>query len=682
MPTPEEINNLISELTTLTQAINNNSTVLATTVVQRVDDDKELETMSAEMLAEILNERFATNNTLVYRNEDQRKVALIQAQNDNPAYVTTRAARTALIETEATQKAAIERDRNLFKVKLALLQYYVAATESAVVVTPPPTQPPTTPTTPQLWLPTAALSATPGYYGIATQGNKVHTVSSGYDAASPILYRRSDDEGANWNAPVNLGAGIVYLEKPLAANANVIALVYTRDVVQITDFYGTRTVGNLAVRSSVDNGATWRAEQIISNGGRNLRQSIAVSTVGGVTSIHIVWMDYRNGRWDLFYARSINGGVSFLPEVLLVPGAADGTLNVGAARPTIAAIGNKISIYWMDSRDNNNSGTIEGGTFIPQYTEIYRKNSSDNGASWGADARLTGIGGSAANPYSGRPSAESGVGTDLHLLFDRRNRTAPIKNKLAYMKSANGGDAFAAEVFLTDASGDATHGSTAVKDNNLFVVYSDDKSGTDLVYSRKSTNGGTAWEAEQVVSSEFGGAAPLTAMSTNYVHTLYGGAADIRYSRHSITGSIAAVSYPIARSVRFYPKAGAEQRSANGIIQGSNTSQTSGFVDLGTLPAAPVAGWQEVAFANATEYKYLRIFYPAAAGEYRGDISELEFRTVSGAAIGRAAAFGDGWYGQPDPSEDFNKAFDGDLVTRTIGALNTIFFVGIEVLPT
>lgn len=59
------------------------------------------------------------------------------------------------------------------------------------------------------------------------------------------------------------------------------------------------------------------------------------------------------------------------------------------------------------------------------------------------------------------------------------------------------------------------------------------------------------------------------------------------------------------------------------MIQGSNTSSTSGYVDLYTITQTPPEGvYTTASFANATAYRYVRYLGPT---DSYGNIAELEF---------------------------------------------------------
>lgn len=125
MPTDEIlIKNLETDLETLANEIQTVSIALAETLEALAAADEQIETRTAQMLGNILNLRAPEGNKLVYTNDDRRKVKLIETQQIDQDFQAYLSARKTLIETSATQKAEIEKNRNLHKSKLLILQYY------------------------------------------------------------------------------------------------------------------------------------------------------------------------------------------------------------------------------------------------------------------------------------------------------------------------------------------------------------------------------------------------------------------------------------------------------------------------------------------------------------------------------------------------------------------------------
>jgi hypothetical protein len=74
--------------------------------------------------------------------------------------------------------------------------------------------------------------------------------------------------------------------------------------------------------------------------------------------------------------------------------------------------------------------------------------------------------------------------------------------------------------------------------------------------------------------------------------------------------------------IRYYPRANFANRMVGGKFQGSNTSRTSGYVDLLTISIQPTAGaWTEATISDTTKYRYIR--YKSPNGGF-GNIAEIE----------------------------------------------------------
>lgn len=129
---------------------------------------------------------------------------------------------------------------------------------------------------------------------------------------------------------------------------------------------------------------------------------------------------------------------------------------------------------------------------------------------------------------------------------------------------------------------------------------------------------------------------------------------------------------PSVNGARLFAAPGAAAALAGGKIVGSNTSPMNDFVDLALIEEPPPEGrWVELAFDNATPYRYVKYYGPPGS---RGVLAELELyeggERLSGAAFGSAgAADGSG----------FELALDGDTSTWFEGALPNDNYVGIDV---
>jgi hypothetical protein len=85
--------------------------------------------------------------------------------------------------------------------------------------------------------------------------------------------------------------------------------------------------------------------------------------------VHVVWFDNRDYNNELYYKRSIDGGVNWEEDVRLTYDTSN------SSYPSVAVSGSTVHVVWIDTREGN--------------YEIYYKHSIDAGVNWGAETRLT-----------------------------------------------------------------------------------------------------------------------------------------------------------------------------------------------------------------------------------------------------------------------------------------------------
>ncbi|HZV71133.1 MAG TPA: SBBP repeat-containing protein [Saprospiraceae bacterium] len=198
-------------------------------------------------------------------------------------------------------------------------------------------------------------------------------------------------------------------------------------------------------------------------------QCIAVS--GQI--VHIVWTDRRDGADEVFYKRSMDGGINWDADVRLT---ADD--NIYSGRANIVVWNNEVHVVWMDRRDGNN--------------ELYYKRSINNGNTWGNDTRLT-----TNSSTSENPSLVIDFQT-LHLAWnDKRDG----QNEIYYKRSTNGGLSWTADTRLTNNAGESIKPSVAIADTLVHVIWEDLRNGTSEIFYKRSLNNGMAWGNDTKLSN-------------------------------------------------------------------------------------------------------------------------------------------------------------------------------------
>lgn len=150
---------------------------------------------------------------------------------------------------------------------------------------------------------------------LATSGSDVQIVyeAGPITAGSDIYQVRSIDTGATWGAPINLTNDPESSSFPdIAFDGDDVHLVWSSApyVFPEPESYVMHSV-------SSDRGVTFGTPQsLTANPARSLSPSLAISS-GAPSTVHVAWMDDR-ASWDIYYARSVDGGLNWEPEVALV----------------------------------------------------------------------------------------------------------------------------------------------------------------------------------------------------------------------------------------------------------------------------------------------------------------------------------------------------------------------------
>jgi hypothetical protein len=209
-----------------------------------------------------------------------------------------------------------------------------------------------------------------------------------------IYYKRSADGGLTWDPDVRLTNKAAYAGLP-----GIVLFGSTVLVVWEDDRDGN---GEIYYKQSGDEGLTWEPDTRLTNEPGNSWDP-CISSNDSV--VHVVWMDDRDGGgYEVYYNRSMDGGVSWSSDTRLTNAAAP------SKYPTIAVSGTRVHVTWQDQRDMN--------------YEIYYKRSEDAGLTWQEDTRLTNAFGASEWPHVGVADAA------LHVIwYDDRNGNDEIYYK-------------------------------------------------------------------------------------------------------------------------------------------------------------------------------------------------------------------------------------------------------------
>jgi hypothetical protein len=137
---------------------------------------------------------------------------------------------------------------------------------------------------------------------------------------------------------------------------------------------------NIYFANSSDGGQTWTNNKINSSSGNQSNPSLVVDSLG---NLYVVWEDDRNDDWDIYFANSTDGGVTWTyPNVKVNDDSSAWQIN-----PSIA-VDNSGNLYvtWDDDRNGDQ--------------DIYFSKSTDRGIKWTVDKKVSTdtLGASQSNP--------------------------------------------------------------------------------------------------------------------------------------------------------------------------------------------------------------------------------------------------------------------------------------------
>jgi hypothetical protein len=304
--------------------------------------------------------------------------------------------------------------------------------------------------------------------------NKVHVVwydfrdGNIYNPDVNIYYKRSTNNGTNWSNDIKL------TNDPGASFEPAIALSGT--YLHVVWYDNRHGYYEIYYKRSSNEGTDWGPDTRLTNYSEDSK-SPSLYAIG--SAVHLVWTDWRDRNWEIYYKRSVNYGSSWTSDIRL-------TNSAGFSEHPMIVVsnsGNIIHVVWQDSRDD----------LVNHTYEIYYKRSTDGGVTWSSDTRLT----NAAN--QSRWPCIALWGSVLHLVWtDARNGNDDIY----YKKSTNDGATWGPDIRLTTNSTPQIQPSIALSYTGgtiVHIVWDDWRHGNSNreVYYRKSIDAGTNWGPEE-----------------------------------------------------------------------------------------------------------------------------------------------------------------------------------------
>ena len=139
------------------------------------------------------------------------------------------------------------------------------------------------------------------YVRICSSGLFVHTVwKDNRDGNNEIYYKRSTNGGASWD-----GVSRLTNDPDESYNPDISVTGANVHIVWVEYLSGSREI---YYKRSTDNGLNWDAGIRLTN---NSALSDFPAVISSGSYVHTAWTDDRDGNWEIYYKRSTDGGATW-----------------------------------------------------------------------------------------------------------------------------------------------------------------------------------------------------------------------------------------------------------------------------------------------------------------------------------------------------------------------------------
>lgn len=283
----------------------------------------------------------------------------------------------------------------------------------------------------------------------------------------------SEDENGNrltFSIPVNItGTGDCDSADIVVDNFGHINVVFCKMVLERSDIYSVR---------STDEGVSWSPLRNVYHS-PSIKEFDPVVETDGAGHISVVWRNTLYDVWDVYYCRSIDGGVTWRSPVNI-------SGNIGFSEyPDISLnSGGVIYVVWEDRTLGNR--------------EIYFSRSTSSGSTWSPFLNLSD--GPGESSYSRIKADNSG---NLHVVWEEEPVAADTLSDILYRRSGDGGVTWtpAAKISLHPEINDWWPSMDVDGAGNVYVVWQHGVGGNIRVYFSCSMDGGATWSQPVEVSN-------------------------------------------------------------------------------------------------------------------------------------------------------------------------------------
>jgi hypothetical protein len=342
---------------------------------------------------------------------------------------------------------------------------------------------------------------------MTTSGDTIHLVWWDYrDGNSEIYYKKSTNAGLNWGNDTRLTNDAGFSGYPCISAIGL--------NIHVVWFDNRNGFYNIFYKKSTNGGTNWGNDLPLTNDSLNNWDTFVLASG---STIHVVWEKYVSpSNMSMHYVRSTDNGNSWSADSRLT------NVTQTALFPSLAATGSTIHLTWQDNRNAKD--------------EIYYKCSTNNGVNWGADTRIVNNSGGSGNPLCGS------FGSNLYLVWgDDRDGN----DEIYFKQSSNQGVSWGNDIRLGDSLSNSGWPSVAISGSNIHITWEDQRDNNREIYYKRSTNNGISWGSDvRLTNNTASSRLPVIATTGSCVHIIWqdgrDGNDEIYYKRNP-TGNITEV---------------------------------------------------------------------------------------------------------------------------------------------
>lgn len=286
---------------------------------------------------------------------------------------------------------------------------------------------------------------------VALSGNNVYSswIEKSADNSTNIIFAKSTDQGNSFGAPLHVthNVGNSGIPKLSADGTNVYLL------------WEDNSKGDYEVflSKSSDSGASFHVPLDISTtAGQSGTPEIAISG----NNVYAVWMDNTSGNYDIFFAKSADGGATFEKPIDI------SNLKGDSGYPQITAWKNNVYVTWTQSMTGINY-------------DVFFAKSTNNGDTFDQPINLSN------NPG---PSGWPKIVSDGNIYVSWVDSSTG-KFDVLITKSTDGGTTFESPTNLSHSKSESYENAMAALNSTVYMVWQEEKgnSGNHTILFSKST---------------------------------------------------------------------------------------------------------------------------------------------------------------------------------------------------